>query len=265
MTTPKPLANCRVLVTRPAAQSGGLLKQLRSLGADAVSLPLINIRPLQDCAKDYLLAKQQIVDLDLYQHVIFVSSNAATLAGELIDQYWPQLPIRIQWLAIGKQTASRLADYGIQAFHSPIGYDSEALLASEALQQIEGDKILICRGRGGREKLAQELSARGALVSYAELYERCCPDYSQEQLAQSLYQQLPDTILLTSSDALKNLLELVDDGHRKAILQIPLLVPSKRTAQEACQAGFTTVISTAGADDQTMIRAVQQTLSEVGR
>lgn len=263
VTTPNPLQGKRVLVTRPIHQARALIEQLQARGATPVALPLMSITPLSETNPVFRAARQLIMDLDLFQHVIFISANAAQQAGELIDQYWPQLPIRVQWLAIGQQTAAVLAEYGIDAYHSPDGFDSEALLASPALQNVAGDKILICRGLGGREKLAQELSARGAMVSYAELYERGCPNYSSEKLHNTLYEALPDILMLTSSEALKNLLQLTDDKHRQAMLQIPLLVPSQRTAQEAVLAGFTTVITTAGADDLSMIEAAQQTMSEV--
>jgi len=263
VTTPNPLQGKRVLVTRPVHQSQALIQRLQGLGAIPVALPLMTINAYSEASPAFQTAKQLIMDLDLFQHVIFISPNAAQLGGELIDQYWPQLPVRVQWLAIGQQTTSVLTDYGIEAYYSPNGFDSEALLASAALKNVAGEKVLICRGRGGREKLAHELSARGAMVSYAELYERGCPDYSSEVLRTTLYEPLPDLLLLTSSEALKNLLQLVDDVHRQNLLQIPLLVPSQRTAQEAVTAGFKSVITAAGADDLSMIEAAQQTMSEV--
>ena len=54
------------------------------------------------------------------------------------------------------------------------GYDSEHLLASPEFAHVQGQRILIVRGGGGRELLAEQLTARGAEVAYAEVYDRRC-------------------------------------------------------------------------------------------
>lgn len=260
MTHKQPLHNKRVLVTRPSHQARNQIDQLKALGAFAVPLPLLAIRPFTAPEPAFHLAKSRILDLDLYQSVIFISANAARIGAELIDDYWPQLPIRVQWLAIGKQTAATLANYGIDAETTPLGYDSEALLASPLLQQVAGQKILIVRGLGGREILAETLRARGAQVDYADLYQRTCPDYEDNEIEAALFQPLPDALLITSGEGLDNLLRLATGNHQQFRLQ-PLLtrtlvVPSHRIAERAAQAGFTRIRTAAGPDDQAMIEAL---------
>ncbi|WP_286240431.1 uroporphyrinogen-III synthase [Neptuniibacter halophilus] len=253
------LANLRVLVTRPAHQAAALLQQLQALGASPVPCPLLEICPVSEADPDYHPLKQQIMDLDLYQHVIFISPNAARIGCDWIDQYWPQLPVGIQWLAIGRQSAEQLLNYGIAAYHSPLGYDSEALLASPALQQVAGERILIMRGQGGREKLASTLRARGAEVSYAELYRRQCPDYSAAELKQCLFSQPLDVILISSGEGLSNLLRITattPELSRDSLFNCHLVVPSERVQQDAKEAGFKRVTTASGPDDASMISAL---------
>lgn len=256
------LNNLRVLVTRPAHQATHLIQDLKTSGAEAIPFPLLEIKPVSESDSGFHALKQQIIDLDLYQHVIFISPNAVRIGCDWIDQYWPQLPLGVQWLAIGKQSAAELSNYGIDAYHSPLGYDSEALLNSPALAQVESEKILIMRGEGGREKLATELRARGAEVSYAELYRRHCPEYSQQDVEGTLFSKPLDAILISSAAGLNNLMKLVIDQGKElstdSLLNCHLVVPSERIRQEALKAGFNRITTSAGPDDQSMIKALLQ-------
>lgn len=259
---PDSLNNLRVLVTRPDHQSDQLKQQLRAQGAEPVPFPLLRIEPISETDAEYHPLKQKVLDLDLFQHVIFISPNAVRFGYDWIDQYWPQLPLGIQWLAIGKQSADLLSNYGIDAYHSPLGYDSEALLQSPALQTVSGDKVLIMRGQGGREKLADELRARGAEVSYAELYRRECPDYDIQETTDALFSQPLDAILISSGQGLENLLNIVTSHADKfsidSLIKCHLVVPSMRIKQQAEQAGFMRVTTAAGPDNQSMINALMQ-------
>ncbi len=254
------LGGKRVLVTRPPHQAHGQLQRLQQLGADAVAFPLLEIRPIDTAAPQFQPAKSCMLDLDLYHSVIFVSANAARFGASWIDDYWPQLPLGVNFLAVGQKTAATLSDYGIDACPNPFGYDSEALLNAAPLQQIAGERILIVRGIGGREKLAEELSARGAKVDYAELYQRCPPPYCDDAVSSTLYDPVPDAVIITSGNALENLLSIAAGSNRQfdtaPLLACQLVVPSKRIEQLAKTAGFTRIKTAAGPDDQSMTDAL---------
>ena len=65
-----------VLVTRPAGQAAGLCAGLEARGYHPLSQPMLELVPL-----DSLQEQQQcIVDLNQYQHIIFVSGNAVDFA-----------------------------------------------------------------------------------------------------------------------------------------------------------------------------------------
>ncbi|MDO6514909.1 MULTISPECIES: uroporphyrinogen-III synthase [unclassified Neptuniibacter] len=256
------LTGLRVLVTRPLHQAQHLIQALRSHGAEPIAFPLLKISPITESDTNYSALKQKILDLDNFQHLIFVSPNAVHNGYDWIDQYWPQLPIGIKWLAIGKQSANALSNYGIDAYHSPLGYDSETLLASPALDNIRGDKVLIMRGEGGREKLAEELRARGAEVSYAELYRREQPTYNDGEVAEALYNNELDAILISSGEGLHNLMSIGKGSQQQfstdSLLKCHLIVPSERIKHDAESAGFTRITTAAGPDDQSMITTLLQ-------
>ncbi len=254
------MANPRVLVTRPLHQAQGQAELLASLGFEAVVLPLIDITPLNETDPAFPLLRSRIMDLDLYHKVIFISANAVTAGMDLIDQYWPQLPIGIQWMAIGRQTAVKLAEFGITAIQSPHGYDSEALLAMPQLQQVNEQKVLIMRGEGGRETLAGELSQRGARVEYADLYRRSMPLYTSGQISSTIGDKPFAAVLLTSGEAVNNFSQLIADQHLNTLKHTTLVVPSERVARIAAELGYTRVITASGPDNQAMAETVLSTI-----
>lgn len=252
----RPLNGLRVLVTRPAHQARSLIEQLTALGAEPVPLPLLAIDEISETETDAFGAiKAKILDLDLYTGVIFVSANAARIGARWIDEYWPQLPVGVQWLAIGAATAHTLETLDIPAYHVKGGFDSEALLADPLLQQVSGQRFLIMRGEGGRELLADTLGARGARIDYADLYRRIRPHYSATDIKSTIYTQRLSVILITSGEALENLLEVA--GTEPDLLSTELIVPSRRIADIAQARGFNRIRIADGPDDSSMLRAIR--------
>ncbi|MEH6649661.1 MAG: uroporphyrinogen-III synthase [Motiliproteus sp.] len=254
-----PLAGQRILVTRPAHQANALCDNLRQLGAEPIRFPTLAITPIAQHDSGYPLLKQRFLDLDLYHAVIFISANAVRLAYEQIDQYWPQLPLQITWLPVGSATAStlqRLLPEAVAPSHNDsAAMDSENLLALPELQQLSGKRVLICRGEGGRELLAQTLQQRGAQLDYAELYRREIPVYSQTEIESIIYKSAASAMLVSSGEALLNLVALTgtnDEPHSK-LIDLPVVLPSQRVAALASKLGFTCVRVAANATDAAMI------------
>ena len=248
----------RLLVTRAAHQNSAQQALIPALGGEAVCLPLIQIEPVSESDSAYAESKRCILDLDLYQKVIFVSPNAVKLGVELIEDFWPQLPVGIDWIGIGRQTVKQLEKQGIRAWTSDQGYDSEALLASDRLQQVEGQRILILRGNGGRDLMRSTLTARGARVDYGTVYYRRLPGYSEQTVRQKLLDIPLSALLITSGEGLLNLQTLITTysaDRYQALLNTLLIVPSERIAVIARELGYRRVRVAQGPDDDSMVRA----------
>lgn len=251
----QPLQGQRVLVTRPVHQAQGQIRQLEALGAEPVALPLLEIAPIDETEPAaFQTIKSRILELDLYAGVIFVSPNAARLGADWIDQYWPQLPLGVHWLAVGAATADALEQAGIPASHVPGGHDSEALLRARVLQNVADQRYLILRGTGGRELLAETLRARGARVDYADLYRRRCPHYPSAVIQSTIFKPRLSAILITSGQALEHLLELA--GASPVLFDTLIVVPSQRVASLARARGCNRIRIADGPDDRSMIRAI---------
>ncbi|WP_372634723.1 uroporphyrinogen-III synthase [Alcanivorax jadensis] len=158
----------QVLVTRPRGQQQALMDALRHAGHEPLHSPALHIEPLplSDATRRVLM------DLDLFHAVFFASSNAARLALSAMADLWPQWPVGVHWLAVGKATAAEISRWHLQPTVPNGGFNSEAVLSLPCLQQLAEKKVLLCRGESGRELLAQTLAERGAEVVTLPFYRR---------------------------------------------------------------------------------------------
>jgi uroporphyrinogen-III synthase len=259
-----------VVITRPEVQAVVWAEQLVQLGFTARRLNLLEICPLVEESQTRAI-KNKVLDFDLYQKVIFVSQNAVEHGMRWLEDYWPQLPMGIDYFAIGATTAKRLATYGVAvkdlAVSESGSMTSEELLKAEQLQHINGEKILIFRGVGGRGHLAEELRKRGAYVDYCEVYSRNLPVTAQAQLSELFNATAQGTeeciISLHSGESLHNLIALIGTLSeidavvaKRQVQESLLLVPSQRVLNAAKELGFTRLICAENATDKAMTAAL---------
>lgn len=241
-----------VLVTRPAGQAAGLCASLEARGYHPLSQPMLELVPL-----DSLQEQQQcIVDLNQYQHIIFVSGNAVDFALPWIRASWPTLPEGPNWYAIGGATRQRLLKSGVSTVESAAGMSTESLLELTALKDVSGERVLIVKGEGGRTRMLEELSTRGAAVEELCCYRRQAPAMGEGELWSNLARLQPGLILISSGEGLANMLTLISPQESRKLLAVPLVTPSARVARQAQGSGFSTVLTAANASDAAMLQAV---------
>ncbi len=232
-----PLSGLGVLVTRPAGQAERLQARLRELGAHPVLFPTLAILPPADTAT---LARR-LAELPDYDLAIFISPTAVQygLAGI------PSWPVGLRAAGIGQGTAAALHAAGIKQVLAPsAGGDSEHLLALADLADMVGQRVLIFRGEGGRELLAETLTARGAAVEYAECYRRGLPVADSVPLLTIWRQGGIQAVTVLSSQGLDNLFALLGEGNANLVRSTPLFAPHPRIAAHARGLGVSSVIAT---------------------
>ncbi len=228
-----------LLFTRPQGQGEDLIDALEAANWHCVRLPLLQIcaiTPNQTHA--FQAIKSSIMNLDLYDVVITVSGNASTQAVQWIDQYWPQMPVGLNWLAVGPSSALPFKELGID-METPTANHSEGLLDLPALHDMTGKKVLILRGMGGRELLADTLKARGAKVEYCQLYERQALCFAPGEIATLLSSKQIHYALITSGEMAQQLAEQLKNNVH--LLKLHLIVPSIRIQKIANSLGFAQV------------------------
>jgi uroporphyrinogen-III synthase len=251
--TAGPLAGVGVLVTRPTGQAEPLIRLLEQAGAHAIHLPALAIVPPRDPQRAAAVV-ERLANFDV---AIFVSANAVRHGLALIGGP-AGLPARLRIAAVGEATARALHAAGIERVVVPASrFDSEALLALPELAHVAGQNIVIVRGEGGRELLADTLTARGARVEHLECYRRVKPDVDAAAAVREWAAGRIDIATVTSTEALRNLHELLGPEGQRCLARTPLVVVSGRIAQVARELGLAgEILVSRAASDADILDAV---------
>ena len=256
MTSP-PLGGKCIWLTRPVGTPSALPQRLEQLGARVLQAPLLDILPLAEDDPALQVALRRAQQLRQYRHIIFVSGNAVRCGMDLLSRYWPEVPTGLRWYAIGKSTADQLARFGVAVQHPPgPQMDTEALLLLPGLQSVVGDRVLIVRGVGGRESLAQALRARGAEVDYLETYQRAKSGTLPDKVHREIGAGAVDFVVAASGETISALMALASPGLYRHAVTIAVVVPGERVALLARKMGFKRVVVAVNASDDAMLEAV---------
>lgn len=251
-TTPDVLKGRGILVTRPAHQAEALCALIEEAGGVPLRLPALEILPPADPAE----VQVGLARLGEYDLAIFVSANAVrfTLAA-LVPRSWPQ---SVEIAAVGAATARALQERGLTVAHCPEHeFTSEALLALPDLQRMQGKRVLILRGDGGRGHLRETLTARGAQVDYLEVYRRARPDTDPAPWLARLAAGEIAAVLITSNESLRSLLAIVGTLGLEQLRATPLIVGNARTRELARELGIDGAVTVAAdATDAAMVAAL---------
>lgn len=236
----------RLLVTRFAPHASRLANQLNMQGIFAVAQPLLEAQKSPEFANArWVFAKD-------YDYIIAVSSNAVDYTAQaLAGRNWPVTC----YLAVGKGTQKKLCSVSKQQVMVPEQqqFSSEGLLALPCLAQLQGKRVLILRGVGGRELLAEVLKARGASVEYYQPYQRTVIDLCGSLLVEKWQQQNINGAIISSIELLERLIEIVPESELDWLKKITIYAPSKRITEHALAFGWSSVEVLPGMQDQQII------------
>jgi uroporphyrinogen-III synthase len=241
-----------VVVTRPERQAAALASLIEAAGGRALRVPAIEITPLRSAGLEAVVAR-----IDAFDIAVFISRNAVEQGMACVRESGKPWPPGIAVAAIGAGTRLALEAEGRAGVISPSGpADSEALLAEQALADVTGKRVVIFRGEGGREALAEGLRARGALVEYAECYRRSAPAIDPLPLIGEWSRGGLHAIAVSSGEGLANLATSLRAAGRPLLASVPVFVPHPRVAAQARELGAADVVVTGAGDDEVVAALV---------
>lgn len=246
------LANIGIAITRPVNQATKLTRLIQEAGGSTIPFPLIKIVALDD----YSELQNTIANISNVDWLLFISTNAVQNGmPHLVEQ---GLPDTIRFAAIGPNTAEALGNFGIKEVLIPsshqadgdtnkVRFDSESLLLLPEMHDMHGKKVMIVRGIGGREVLANTLKSRGAEVAFAECYRRINPQTNCDILVEAYANQRLQSIIITSSEAMRHLLYLADQADW--LNNITICVNHARIAEQVEHMGLNVVVADSPGDE----------------
>jgi uroporphyrinogen III methyltransferase / synthase len=213
-----PLFGQKIVITRAADQAAEFAERLRSLGADAIELPVIALEPPADPAP----LDRAIENLASYDWLIFTSVNGVRFFLDRLDQSRCDLrSLRARICAIGPATRKGIEELHLKVDLMPEEYVAESLVRAFSNENLAGKMVLLPRAAIARDLIPAELAKLGAQVDVVEAYRNVVPP-SAAARARDIFSgdKKPDWITFTSSSTVKNLLAITGrealDGIRIA-------------------------------------------------
>jgi len=236
------MAKPRLLITRFAPHAQRLADLLNEQGIYSLAQPLLETQASDDGVNPF---KRH------YDFIIAISANAVAYTHRVIaTENWPIS----HYLAVGQTTASLLKANTKQPVEIPIReFNSEGLLALDALQTLIGCSVLILRGVGGREFLKEQLIKRGAQVDYYEPYQRVAIKLPISMSVHKWQQQAINGVIISSIELLEQLMAITEAKHQGWLKSLTLFVVSERILKYAQHLGFNKITLLPSSTNQNII------------
>jgi uroporphyrinogen-III synthase len=274
------MRSATLVVTRPSGQANALIEALQaaiaSIGASRremdwprpqiLALPILTIVPKSDLnTSSAIRSALQTADL-----AVFVSPNAIDCTMRLLGGDWQSIagrPIPIG--VVGQSSFQALQRHGIGVEANsptpiwmpsdPTAWDSEGLwsVIQSRFPSWAGRRVVLLRGDGGREWLADQLQSVGAHVEAMAVYSRIPLSESSPLWGEALDTDAENTLwILTSSEAVRHLgAVLKQRGRQDYVAGVSALCPHHNIASSAKEIGFATVLE-CHSGDAALVRAV---------
>lgn len=241
LSNTKPLRGHKILVTRARDQASHFSLLLRSLGAEPIEFPTIEIlpppswEPLDRC----------IAALSTYQWLIFTSVNGVKYFLERLGSQGKDVRAlqSLRICAIGPATAAALEAQELYVDILPQEYRAEAIVAALQHQDLHQARILIPRALEARAVLIDALREAGATVDVVPAYQSVKPAHSPTKIKQMLRVGEISVVTFTSSSTVKNFVAMFEEENLRELLQEVLIASiGPITADTARELGIESTI-----------------------
>lgn len=212
----QPLAGRRIVVTRARKQAGSLAQRIEALGGEVIEFPTIEtLAPASFAALD-----NAVRQIESYGWIFFTSVNG-------VKFFLDRLPLagksaanlaNAKVVAVGSETAKRLADAGVAVTLIPSSFSAEGILATLNSAELAGQRVLLPRAAHARDLLPDTLRQWGALVEVVEAYRTVAPAFDATAILRRFASGEVDMVTFTSSSTVSNFVQLCGGGSLAAIV-----------------------------------------------
>lgn len=232
----KPLFGKRIIVTRAKEQAPEFMALLSSYGAEAISLPTLQIAPPPSWAE----MDAAIERIEHYNWIIFTSVNGVQAFRKRLAALRKDLRLLkgISLCAIGPRTAAEVEAWGLQIDLVPSEFKAEGVLQALDERGIAGKRFLIPRAKEAREILPEEIQKKGGEVDVVPAYQAVRPGLDPASLETLLCGKKVDMITFASSSTLRNFMEILGPQRRSWITGSAIACIGPITAETAQESGL---------------------------
>lgn len=210
----KALLGKNIVITRGTTQRKEIIKELRALGANVLSIPTIEIQPIIPNEK----LDESIKNLKTYNHIVFTSVNGVNVFFERLFQlgYDGRNLANTKISTVGPSTSDALRKYGLNPDFMPKKYVGEELVNELKPRLSKDDKVLIPRSKNGRVYLVEELS-KICIIDEVHSYETVKSTMDNEDIVDSIKELHSAYILFSSPTTFKNFKKILGEDEKNVL------------------------------------------------
>lgn len=240
----------KVLIIRSTRKALELKNLFNEHGFTSAIVSLVEIGAIDASAWQAQFQKALHNHLD---GLIFVSLNAVDYFMRNCADF--DAVKNVPCFAVGSGTGDELISFGFKHVSYPRKHQgSEALLELPELQKVQGKNFMIVRGTNGRELIGETLEARGAHVEGITVYTNGRRILSDDEV--EILQQDYDAIVVSSTEALRYLLDLKTRLPLPKLTQAALVVMSERQEKIAGLEDFKTFIHSSSVNNNEVLTSL---------
>jgi uroporphyrinogen III methyltransferase/synthase len=214
-TLASPLKGKRIVITRAAAQSEVLSRELSARGAIPVSLPLVEFADPEDFAP----LDAAIAQIERFDWMIFTSGQAVRAVvtrSKKLEAPLHRAGSKLRFAAVGPVSAEAVRQSGLPVEYVANTHNGVAL-AEELEERLRGRNVLLPRSDRANRDLPAALKSHGAHVTEVVAYRTLQPSRVDKQNLGRIAAGDADAILFFSPSAVQHFVELAGVEHLRSL------------------------------------------------
>jgi len=251
------LAGKRIVITRAAAQSEALARELFTRSAIPVMLPLVAFGEPDDFAP----LDRAIEELQQFDWLVLTSAQtvqALTQRAEDLEKRLSQTGSNLRVACVGPVTADSARKASLSVQYVAVTHNGVAL-ANELGNRLQGAKVLLPRSDRANPDLPAALQRHGAQVTEVIAYRTLRPASADQDEFQKVLNGQTDAILFFSPSAVQHFAEEVGAPQLR-VLQNKLVIAAVGpvTAKALKEAGVERVLVSADTTTAAVVEALEK-------
>ena len=203
-----PLFGKTIVITRTIEQSNESALSFIKQGADIIVFPTLDIVP----PENWKPFDEIILSKDKIDFIIFTSIHAVEMFVNRCNEINKKINFNtLKVVAVGNKTAATCNEFNIPVSIIPKTFSAEGVVEELSKYDLKNKRVFIPKSAIGREELPHGLTARGAILKSANVYNVTLP--GKETVTKNinkLKEKKPDMFVFTSPSTFKNFLKLLD-------------------------------------------------------
>jgi uroporphyrinogen-III synthase len=255
------LAGKRVVITRAAARSEALARELAECGALPVVLPLVSFADPEDFAP----FDQALAQMDQFDWLILTSAQTVRALMQRTTDL--RLPLAKAWSRLRVACVGPVTAEAARNANLPVAYVAAThhgvALANELGSRVQGAKVLLPRSDHANPDLPVALQRHGAQVTEVIAYRTLRPTEVDQDALKKIANGESDAVLFFSPSAVQQFAELLGaEQIRQLRDKLAITAVGPVTAKALREAGVLDFVVAADTTMASIIEALEQYFSD---